>query len=724
MSSITRGCGARARLSERFSIQPSRLRWQIAHATLLGLLASGALAAEPVDHSEHAHHASSTELAPMVITGVAQQSPLTVATDPKIPRQPVPASDAGDYLQTIPGFSAVRGGGSNSDPVFRGMFGSRLKLLANGAEMLGACPSRMDSPSSYITPENYDALTVIKGPQTVLWGPGNSAATILFERDPEDFSELGGRIDARFLVGSDGRFDRNIDAAAGGEQGYIRLLANRSDSDDYQDGNGDDVHSRWDKWSTDLVLGWTPDEDTLLELTVGRGDGEARYAGRGMDGSQFERESIALRFERDNIGEVLQKIEARVYYNYADHVMDNYSLRTPSGMGMMANPMASNVDRRTLGGRLAATWQWSDYELVAGVDAQTNEHRKRNSSYDMMTGTLTEHDRFAWNKDADFHNYGLFGELTRNLDDDSRVIGGARIDRATSKDYRQTFTTRNPMTMLDVVWANPSADKKRSDTLPSGFLRYEHDLQSLPATVYLGLGHTQRFPDYWELFSSSTGSIGSIQTFETVKPEKTTQLDFGLQYSQGPLDAWASAYVGQVRDYILFSYQTNMMGMSSSSADNIDARIMGGELGATYRLTPNWKTDASLAYAWGKNSSDGEALPQMPPLEGRLGLTYEQGDWSAAGLWRVVAAQNRVAEGKGNVTSKDFDESSGFGVFSLNGAYRVNQNFKLSTGIDNLFDKAYSEHLNQAGNAGIGLSADERINEPGRTWWARVDMSF
>ena len=686
MSSITRGCGARSRLSERFPIQPSRLRWQIAHATLLGLLASGALAAEPVDHSEHAHHASSAELAPMVITGVAQQSPLTVATDPKIPRQPVPASDAGDYLQTIPGFSAVRGGGSNSDPVFRGMFGSRLKLLANGAEMLGACPSRMDSPSSYITPENYDALTVIKGPQTVLWGPGNSAATILFERDPEDFSELGGRIDASFLVGSDGRFDRNIDAAAGGEQGYIRLLANRSDSDDYQDGNGDDVHSRWDKWSTDLVLGWTPDEDTLLELTVGRGDGEARYAGRGMDGSQFERESIALRFERDNIGEVLQKIEARVYYNYADHVMDNYSLRTPP---MMA--MATNVDRRTLGGRMAATWQWNDYELVTGVDAQTNEHRRRGGM------GIDTYKNLSWDKDADFHNYGLFGELTRTLNDDSRVIGGARLDHATAKDYRST---------------GPSAGDSRSSNLPSGFLRYEHDLQSLPATTYVGLGHTQRFPDYWELFS------GGADAFEQLNPEKTTQLDFGIQYSQGPLDAWASAYVGQVRDYILFSYSP------TKYSENIDARIMGGELGASYRLTSNWKTDASLAYAWGKNSSDGEALPQMPPLEGRLGLTYEQGNWSAAGLWRVVAAQNRVAEGKGNVTSKDFGESSGFGVFSLNGVYRVNQNFKLSTGIDNLFDKAYSEHLNQAGNPGIGLSADERINEPGRTWWARVDMSF
>jgi iron complex outermembrane receptor protein len=25
---------------------------------------------------------------------------------------------------------------------------------------------------------------------------------------------------------------------------------------------------------------------------------------------------------------VLDKVEAQVYYNYADHVMDNYSLRT------------------------------------------------------------------------------------------------------------------------------------------------------------------------------------------------------------------------------------------------------------------------------------------------------------------------------------------------------------------------------------------------------------
>ena len=125
------------------------------------LLAPVALAADP-GHEGHGHDAP--ELSPTVITAVAPSSPLTVVTNPKDPRQPVPASDGADYLKTIPGFSAIRAGGTNGDPVLRGMFGSRLNILTNGGMMLGACPNRMDAPTSYISPETYDRLTVIKGP--------------------------------------------------------------------------------------------------------------------------------------------------------------------------------------------------------------------------------------------------------------------------------------------------------------------------------------------------------------------------------------------------------------------------------------------------------------------------------------------------------------------------------------------------------------------------------
>ena len=45
-----------------------------------------------------------------------------------------------------------------------------------------------------------------------------------------------------------------------------------------------------------------------------------------------------------------------------------------------------------------------------------------------------------------------------------------------------------------MMMPNPTAGERRDSTLPSGFLRYEQDLESLPATWYVGLGHVQRFP--------------------------------------------------------------------------------------------------------------------------------------------------------------------------------------------------------------------------------------
>lgn len=159
-----------------------------------------------------------------------------------------------------------------------------------------------------------------------------------------------------------------------------------------------------------------------------------------------------------------------------------------------------------------------------------------------------------------------------------------------------------------------------------------------------------------------------------MKTEKTTQLDIGAQYSGKRTNAWVSAYVGRVNDFILFRYDPSDAYISQ--VDNINATIMGGEAGVSYKLTDNWKTDASLAYSWGRNTEDGKPLPQMPPLEARLGLSWESGNWSSTGLVRLVSSQHRVAINEGNVVGKDFDSSAGFAVVSANAAYRMNKYFK------------------------------------------------
>ena len=632
--------------------------------------------------------APTTTLDEVVVTAIHDQSAVQVVTDPKIPRQPIPASDAADYLQTIPGFSAVRSGGTNGDPVFRGQFGSRLPLLTNGMQMLGACPGRMDTPSSYIAPETFDVLTLIKGPQTVLWGPGASAGVVRFERERPDFAAGPVNFTASLLGASAGRNDQNADLAAGNDQFYARISANHSHGQDYKDGDGTSIPSGWNKWNADAALGWTPDADTLVELSAGAGDGWARSAARGMDGTQFRRDSLGLRLQKQNITPWLSKVEAQIYRNEADHLMDNFQ-RRPLPPGKMA--MASNVKRVVTGGRIAATLQPTP-ALTAdiGLDLQRNTHEGRSG---MGMSYLNK----PWVRDAKFANLGLFSELRWQAAPSTLWVGGLRLDRAQAWDYR-----------------NPASTHKRDESaLPSGFVRWEQTLSS-GATTYVGLGHVQRFPDYWELISGKAGNV-----FATLEPEKTTQLDVGANWKGQNWQFWTSAYAGMVRDFILFDYASN-----PSKARNIDARTAGFELGGSYKLAPAWTAQATVAYTWGSNRSDGTALPQMPPLEARLGLDYAQGPWTAGALWRLVAAQHRYTQDQGNVVGRDMGASSGFGVLSLHASYRVQRQLKITVGVDNLLDKTYAEHLNLAGNAGFGFPANIRLNEPGRTLWLRADMQF
>lgn len=671
--------------------QPTFFLQPLAAAISLACFSSVVFAAE-VD--------SANILAPIVVT--AQQGNdahgLIVHANPKQPTQPIPAVDGAAYLQSIVGFNQIKNGGANGDVTFRGMFGSRIKILTDGTENLGACPSRMDNPASYVSPESYDKITVVKGPQTVQYAHTGSAATVIFEREPEQLTSAKPyRGQASVMLGSYGRLDQNVEAAVGDETKYARLNANRSIADSYQDGAGHTVPSDWKKWNADLALGWTPNEDTWVELKGGKSDGEAVYAGRPMDGSKFARESLGLHVEKKNISEVIKKVEAQVDYSYNDHVMDNFSLRKFNPADGMSMPMASNVARRTLNARVAMTQDWGKLQLISGIDSQKNEHTKRSGSL------MSPYQNKARVGDMDFESYGAFGELSYAFNDQHKLVTGARVDQA----------------KID----NLATDAERKETLPSGFVRIESELAEHVKT-YAGLGYVERVPDYWELFSTkyhqSTGA-----TFADLENEKTAQFDAGYQYEQGAFKSWASVYAGLIQDYILVAYTpTGSMGRLEAKSRNVDATIAGAEAGAAYQLTDQIQADISAMYAWGENITDHTALPQIAPLEGRFNLRYVQEKYNLGLLWRVVAAQDRTSYREGNIIGYDLEDSKGFGTLSLNGTYNIQKDLDLSVGIDNVLNKNYAEHLNKLGSSGFGYAATEQFNNIGRNYWARISMKF
>lgn len=669
-------------------------------ASALAVHSGAARAADPLDE--------------IVVTAARMHAPLLVVTDPQAPRQPLPAHDGADYLKTIPGFSVIRKGGTDGDPVFRGMAASRVNILLDGEQVLGGCGMRMDPPTAYVFPEAYDRIVVIKGPQTVLHGPGNSAAAVSFEREMQRFEQTGYTARASALGASFGRNDLVGDLRAGTPQVYGQLTATRAASDDYDDGAGETVHSEYERWSANAALGWTPDEYTQAELTGVRSDGEAAYADRSMDGVMFDRENVGFSFERKGLTERVSRLEARGYYNYVDHVMDNYSLRDFTPTATMPGKAVQNPDRRTTGGRMALDLALARAATATvGADLQQNEHSLRGT----MNQDMLPYQQMARVDDAWFRSVGFFGELNQPIGERARAIAGLRADLWDARDERETL--RSGMTVVP----NPTAGAERETTLTSGFARVERDLAARPATIYAGLGHVQRFPDYWELISAGKESVDSLSAFRTA-PEKTTQFDTGIVWTSERIAASLAAFYSDVDDYILIESGYLKAPRRVTVTRNVDARTWGGEADATIALAPRWSATGSLAYTRGENRTDDRPLAQMPPLELRTGLNYTGARWSAGALWRVVTEQDRYALNQGNIVGQDLGRTGGFGVLSLNAGWRPAAGVLVTAGVDNLFDKLYAEHLSRGGAMVAGFEQTTRVNEPGRTLWLKVGASL
>lgn len=659
--------------------------------------------------------AAEATLPEVVVIAPAMEQPLAVTTDPRKPRQPIPAHDGAEYLKTIPGFSVIRKGGTDGDPVFRGMAGSRLNILLDGEQILGGCGGRMDPPTAYIFPSSYDRITVLKGPQTVLYGPGSSAGTVLFERNFARRSDTGAGFDGSATAGSFGRTDMMGDVQGGSPDWYARAIATNSRAGDYKDGNGISVHSAYSRWSANAAIGLTPGDGTRVELSLAQSDGKAAYADRSVDGSKFARDNVGLKAGWKNADQgLLDNVEAQLFRNYIDHVMDSYSLRAGNPASMMA---AMNPDRTTTGGRVMGTLNFSDAtQLKLGLDAQSNVHTGRVGAAPGYMGSYTLKPRV---EDANFQNHGLFGEAAHQYAEEARVIGGLRVDWWKAQDKRAKVD------MMGMV-ANPTQNQSRNDTLNSGFIRYEKNVLSNAAAFYAGLGHTERFPDYWEALTKE--SLTTASSFNT-RPEKTDQLDVGMTYKQGGMSASLSGFYSRISDFILIQSgisKTTMMGTRTglSITRNIDATTWGGEAGIAWKLAPQWKVDGSLAYVRGNNDTDGIALAQISPLEARIGATYDNGVWSVGGLLRMVTAQDRFAVNQGNIAGTDIGRTAGFGVLSLNASWRASKGVLLSAGVDNLTDRIYAEHISRAGTMVAGFTQTTRVNEMGRNLWLKANLKF
>jgi iron complex outermembrane receptor protein len=267
---------------------------------------------------------------------------------------------------------------------------------------------------------------------------------------------------------------------------------------------------------------------------------------------------------------------------------------------------------------------------------------------------------------------------------------------------------------------NNTAGAVDRETLGSGFGRFERDLTNGGNhTLYIGVGHAERSADYWERVKQDSVTLKSA--FLTARPEKTTQLDAGLVWRARRWSGSLSGFAGRVRDYIIIRWKP-----APSLTRNVDVNTLGAEADFSYRIANGLRSEATVAYVRSENTTDRKPLARQPAPEGSLGLYYDNGALSLGALARIVGSQNRIDLGWGSIVSSSMDlgPTGGFSIFSLNAGYRLRNGVVLAAGVDNLFDRTYAEHISQGGVAIPDFVQTLRLNEPGRTAWAKLSIDL
>jgi len=276
-------------------------------------------------------------------------------------------------LSTDPSVSLSRTGGRGLDPVIRGQSEGRLDVLLDGMRVEGACPSRMDPPTSRLSTSLAPVLEVRTGNRTLRWGPiagGQIVATTaapLFTADNLTTGHLK-------FGGSDNGAGKlvNGSVAVGSKDAYLRMGASYDEADDYEDGDGREVRSAYENAEGRVDTAWTADSGLFIKAMASRQEErDVKFPGRGMDAPLTDTD--LYRFETGapvaDGGWNLMTWQADV-----DHVMDNFSLREPPvKMGMPMKRLTAS-QTRTRGVRLTLDQRAGNRsDWAIGVDYETND---------------------------------------------------------------------------------------------------------------------------------------------------------------------------------------------------------------------------------------------------------------------------------------------------------------------------------------------------------------
>lgn len=650
-----------------------------------------------------------------------------------------------DALSKEPGITLQRDGVWGTEINIRGLSKQNIVTLIDNNRIETA--TDIAARLSMFDLNDIERVEVIKGAASSIYGSGAIGGIINIVSKQPEFGErffLNGNISTGYnSVNNFGSFATNVFGSS--NLLSFKISGSYRNADNIKTPIGKIKNSQFEDYSFSSAINFQPFENQILKLNyqlfkaedVGIPGAEPNFPNNAdVRYPEEKRELFSIGYEIKNLSKIINNISIKYSHQYILRDVENIPHQVQNIPSQNGQPpkrvsvlkITPNADHNNNSVQLQSKLVLSENNiLLAGFDYWKRKYEGERFKYqkieilDPITQNVNKtSDVIIAEKplpNSSFESIGIF------LQDDAQLITnklhftfGGRIDRINIKGektlnplYQITDGVRNDAPAgQKIIWN----DTKTDDISYSTNVGLLYSLLS-NLDLSLSLGYSFRSPSLEERFQYI--DLGSLVRLGNpyLEPEKGYSADLGIRLYSLPIKFTTSFFFNYLTDLIT-EEPTTYENRTAKIKTNIgEARLYGFDLQFDYNFFKEFVFYSSASFVKGDDITGDTNLPEIPPLNGTVGIklnlfNYFDADFSSI----IFASQNDVSPGE--------IKTPEYAVFNIGIATeKIKFNtidFKFVAGVENIFDKSYRNHLS--------TTRGSITTEPGRNFYIKLISNF
>lgn len=678
-----------------------------------------------------------------------QAFPLSNEISTDLSNNPTPSADSAEVLKRMPGANANGNGPITSIAQYRGMFGDRISVKLDSAPTLTGGPNAMDTPLSYAPSGLLSDLVIYRGITPVSQAQESIGGHMVAKLNRGSFTqsqELNSSGYTVFQQNNNGQqANTDIQLVNANNQHKISLLGSYNEGDNFSAGDNKTVTgTQYQRERYDLAYESKTSTNEFLIFAGRHNVANSGTPALAMDIINVNTDMAGLKLSSDLANNsVFSELNLAIAWANVNHGMDNHSLRKQPPMTMKYRHNQANAEN--LSWSLDTLLPLTASELKLGIDSNRQTHDS------LITNPTNDHFEVNNFVDSERDSLGVFAELNGNhhswdyqvgyrhnrIELNSATVGamgmmGSDMDMGMNNNVCSTMHD----CAKELANAFNQADRTLNHNTNNLVVKLNRALDKDTA-LSIDLGIKQRAPSYRETYLwvplSITGGLADGRNYVgnlNLKPETSREINLGLSKSKANFSIQPQIFYRQIDNYIQGTPSTDsavnslsnlMAGSPALAYSNTNAEIYGLDTNWNLSINNQWSADGVVSYVRGKRTDVKDNLYRIAPTNARISVNYQ-----SAQLPLEISVESIIYARQKHVASyANESQTAGYGIVNLSAQWTVNNQLQVRSGITNLFDRYYANHLNSVNrNGGSDIAVGEVIPGMGRTLYVQAKVEF